>query len=220
MTQEELLDHCWAIWESRGLPSDGKATQKARFDVVLQSAVDRATSASDRFWFAIGETDYTILSTDTNTIILKGATSNARDIYQIKQGGTLLRLFPEREFEVLAQTDTPLTDTAMALKAWIRRPDQEGFPAVQIFPTPATGTVLTYRFLMDDVTLAKFPSMFHDVITFGILETLRSDLFRFDYAKRIHEMEQHYKSNYKGGYDPLPPTHIARQLSRMNTLGP
>ena len=216
MTQEELLDHCWAIWESRGLSSDGKETQKARFDAVLQSAVDRATSASVRFWFAIGETDYTIASTDTNTIILKGANNEARDIYQIKQGSTFLFQYEEHEFEVLAQTDTPLTTTSAALKGWIRRPDREGFPTVQIYPTPASATVLTYRYLMNDVTLEKFPSQFHDVIAFGILTTLRSDLFRFDYKQRIDEMEQHYKSNRKGGYDPLPPIHIARQLARMN----
>ncbi len=220
MTQDELLDHCWAIWESRGLSTDSKDTQKARFDAVLQSSVDRATSASDRFWFAIGETTYTIAATDTNTIILKGANNEARDIYQIKQGSTLLYQYEEHEFERLAHTDTPLTSTSAPLKGWIRRPDQEGFPTVQIFPTPASATVLTYRYLMNDVTLEKFPSQFHDVIVFGILTTLRSDLFRFDYKQRIDEMEQHYKSNRKGGFDPLPPPNIAIQLVRMNTIGP
>lgn len=216
MTQEELLDHCWAVWESRGLPSDGKATQKDRFLAVLQPSVDRAVSVSDQFWFAIGEATYTILAADDNTIILKGANNEARDIYQIKQGSTFLFQYEPFEFERLAQTDTPLTDTSAPLKGWIRRPDQEGFPTVQIFPTPATDTVLTYFYLQNDVTLEKFPSQFHDVIAFGILTSLRSDLFRFDYRIRIHEMEQHYKSNRKGGYDPLPPTHIARQLARMN----
>lgn len=220
MTQDELLDNCWAIWESRNLSDVGKETQKDRFLVVLQPSVDRASSASDRFWFAIGEKTYTVTSSDTNTIILKGDNNNARDIYQIKQGSNLLYLYPEREFEVLAQTDTPLTTTSAALKGWIRRPDRDGFPTVQIFPTASSGTELTYRYLMNDVTLEKFPSQFHNVITFGILTTLRSDLFRFDYKQRIDEMEQHYKSNRKGGYDPLPPMHIARQLARMNTLGP
>ena len=219
MTQEEVLDNCWAIWESRQLSSAGEATQKDRFSAVLQSALDRAVSSSDRFWFAIGEADYTFSSDDSNTIILKGE-NNARDVYQIKQGSTFLYQYEEMEFERLAQTDTPLTTTSATLKGWIRRPDQEGFPTVQIFPSPATATVLTYRYLMSGITLEQFPDQFHDVIVFGVLTMLRSDLFRFDYNQRMHDMKQHYKSNRKGGFDPLPPIHVSRQLARMNRLGP
>lgn len=219
MTQEEVLENCWSIWTARELPSGSESTQKEHFLSVMQSAIDRASSASDRFWFAIGEKTYTVVSGDTNTIVLKGD-NNARDIYQIKQGNTFLFQYEEMEFEVLAQTDTPLDTTSAALKGWIRRPDRDGFPTVQIFPTPAVATELTYRYLMDDITIEKFPSQFHDVIVFGILTALRSDLFRFDYMNRIHDMKQRYKSNRKGGYDPLPPTHIARQLARMNTIGP
>lgn len=217
MTQEEVLNNCWSIWAARALPGNSESTQKDHFLSLMQSAVDRATSMSDRFWFAIGEADYTISSTDGNTIVLKGSSNEARDIYSIQRGETnWLYHYPETEFMRLAQADNAATSTTANLKGWIRKPDEDGFPTVQIFPTPASGTVLTYRYLQNNVTLEKFPSQFHDVIVFGILTSLRSDLFRFDYMKRMYEMEQHYKSSRKGGYDPLPPTHIANQLARMN----